>query len=115
MVPPFLYDTHPEYFSEINGKRIAPVGKEGGTQLCLTNPDVLKLSVEKLRKEMSKPVTGMPVWADSTATYWSISQMDGNGNCTCDECKRLDKYDGSPSGSILSYVNKVAAKFPIRK
>ncbi len=24
----FLYDTHPEYFSEINGKRIAPVGKE---------------------------------------------------------------------------------------
>ena len=115
MVPPFLYDTHPEYFSEINGKRIAPVGKEGGTQLCLTNPDVLKLSVEKLRKEMSKPVTGMPVWADSTATYWSISQMDGNGNCTCDECKRLDKYDGSPSGSILSYVNKVAAKFPHKK
>ena len=64
---------------------------------------------------MSKPVTGMPVWADSTATYWSISQMDGNGNCTCDECKRLDKYDGSPSGSILSYVNKVAAKFPHKK
>lgn len=64
---------------------------------------------------MNKPVAYMPIWADSTATYWSVSQMDGNGNCTCDECKYLDEYDGSPSGSILNYVNKIANKFPDKK
>ena len=115
MVPPSLYKSHPEYFSEINGKRIPPAGPEGGTQLCLTNPDVLSLSVEQLKKDMVKPMTGLPLWADSLAYYWSVSQMDGNGNCTCSHCMALDKYDGSPSGSILNYVNKVAAQFPDKK
>ncbi|MFT0643917.1 DUF4838 domain-containing protein [Bacteroides thetaiotaomicron] len=115
MVSPSLYNSHPEYFPEIKGRRIAPAGEEGGTQLCLTNPDVLKLSIEKLRNVMNKPVAYMPIWADSTATYWSVSQMDGNGNCTCDECKYLDEYDGSPSGSILNYVNKIANEFPDKK
>lgn len=115
MVPPSLYAIHPEYFSVVNGKRMAPAGEEGGTQLCLTNPEVLKLSIKKLEEDMSEPITDLPVWADSTATYWSVSQMDGNGNCTCDECKRLDEYDGSPSGSILNYVNKVATHFPDKK
>ena len=115
MVSPSFYATHPEYFSQINGKRVPPAGEEGGTQLCLTNPDVLKIAIDKLRKDMSKPRTGLPIWADSAATYWSVSQMDGNGNCTCDECKRLDEYDGSPSGSILNFVNKVATHFPDKK
>lgn len=115
MVPPSLYDTRPEYFSEIDGKRVAPAGEEGGTQLCLTNPDVLQLAIEKLKVDMDKPRTGLPVWADSTATYWSVSQMDGNGFCTCAACKQLDEYNESPSGSILSFVNKVAAHFPQKK
>lgn len=115
MVPPSLYGTHPEYFSEIDGKRVAPAGKEGGTQLCLTNPNVLQLAIEKLKADMDKPRTGLPVWTESIATYWSVSQMDGNGYCTCAECKRLDEYNGSPSGSILSFVNKVAAHFPQKK
>lgn len=64
---------------------------------------------------MVKPMTGLPLWADSLAYYWSVSQMDGNGNCTCSHCMALDKYDGSPSGSILNYVNKVAAQFPDKR
>lgn len=115
MVPSSLYDSCPQYFSEVDGKRIAPMGKEGGTQLCLTNPDVLKLAVEKLKEDMNKPKTGLPVWADSMANYWSVSQMDGNGYCTCAKCKELDEYNGSPSGSILNFVNKVAAHFPEKK
>lgn len=115
MVPPSLYDTYPQYFSEINGKRVPPADKEGGTQLCLTNPDVLQLAVKKLKEDMNKPRTGLPVWADSMATYWSVSQMDGNGYCTCTKCKQLDDYNGSPSGSILNFVNQVAAHFPKKK
>ena len=34
---------HPEYFSEVNGAR-----RDGRTQLCLTNPDVLRLVVSNV-------------------------------------------------------------------
>ena len=37
------FKSHPEYFSEINGFR-----RNGRTQLCLTNPDVLKLVVSNV-------------------------------------------------------------------
>ena len=43
LVPPDQYfDTHPEYFSMVGGKRV-----KGYYQLCLTNPDVLKISIER--------------------------------------------------------------------
>mgnify|MGYP000072669239 CR=1 FL=1 len=67
-----LYNNHiPNISSEINGKRIPPAGPGRGTQLCLTNPDVLSLSVEQLKKDMVKPMTGLPLWADSLAYYWT--------------------------------------------
>lgn len=115
LVPPSLYALHPEYFPEIKGKRVPPIEKRGGTQLCLTNPDVLKLSIDQLKKDIAEPITGLPIWADTVAYYWSVSQMDGNGFCTCSKCKALDDYDGSHSGSILNYVNKVAENFPEKK
>ena len=40
------FDTHPEYFSEVEGKRL----NGPRTQLCLTNPDVLKLAIAKVRQ-----------------------------------------------------------------
>ena len=39
------FDTHPEYFSMINGKRLRE-----RTQLCLTNPEVLQLCVEGVKE-----------------------------------------------------------------
>ena len=38
------FDSHPEYFSMINGKRLRE-----RTQLCLTNPEVLRLCVEGVK------------------------------------------------------------------
>ena len=43
------FETHPEYFSMVDGKR---VGGSHQTQLCLTNPDVLRIVIEKLRKKL---------------------------------------------------------------
>ena len=45
LVPPELYAEHPEYFPLIDGKR-----KGGYVQRCLTNPDVLKMSIERVRQ-----------------------------------------------------------------
>jgi len=98
LVPPGRYfNEHPEYFSEINGQRLPH------TQLCLTNPDVFRIVVEKLRDLMQeKP----------EARYWSVSQNDTYYPCGCEQCRALDEKHGSYSGSIIHFVNRVAREFP---
>jgi hypothetical protein len=50
--------------------------------------------------------------ANPTAQFWSVSQNDTYVPCGCAECRALDSAEGSPSGSILAFVNCVAAEFP---
>ena len=89
-----FFDTHPEYFSEINGKRI----KER-TQLCLTNPDVLKIVTARLLERIRK---------DPAAKLFSVSQNDWRNGCTCAACKAIDEREGSQAGTLIAFVNKVA-------
>lgn len=97
LVPPEVYfDKHPEYFAWVDGKRLP-------TQLCLTNSDVLKITIQNLRKQIAR---------NPTARYWSVSQNDNQRYCTCDNCKAIDVREGSPSGSIIQFVNQVADAFP---
>ena len=97
LVPPEIYfKDHPEYYALRNGKRIP-------TQLCLTNPEVLKVVVQNLRKKIAE---------NPGALYWSVSQNDNENYCMCDDCKALNSREGSPSGSIISFVNQVADQFP---
>ncbi len=90
--------SHPEYYSLIDGKR------QPGTQLCLSNPEVLKLLVFSLKNKIQeKPA----------ATYWSVSQDDNDRYCQCEGCKALnEKYGNVPSGSIIYFVNQVAREIP---
>lgn len=113
VVSPDLYDTHPEYFPEIEGERVRP--RPDGTQLCLTNPALPHHVTNSLNRLVQIPQTEIPVWADSLAQYWSISQMDGRGNCTCRKCQVSDLYEGSPSGTMLKFVNQIAEHFPHKK
>jgi len=97
LVPPDVYyKDHPEYYSEVKGKRIP-------TQLCLANADVLNVTVQNLRRKIAQ---------NPTALYWSVSQNDNRDFCTCEKCKAIDDREGSPSGSIISFVNQVADQFP---
>jgi hypothetical protein len=98
LVPPSRYfETHPEYFGLINGER------KPYAQLCLTNPDVLERVIDTLRAEMA---------AHPGIHYWSVSQNDDFEYCRCANCEKVDEEEGSPSGLILRFVNKVAAAFP---
>jgi hypothetical protein len=97
LVPPqAYYQAHPEYFAMVKGQRLP-------TQLCLANPAVLEITVQNLRKKIAQ---------NPTAKYWSVSQNDNRDYCTCDLCRAQDSIEGSPSGSIISFVNKVADQFP---
>ncbi|MBQ8511556.1 MAG: DUF4838 domain-containing protein [Clostridia bacterium] len=92
--PDVYFDEHPEYFSMINGERI-----RNQTQLCLTNPDVLKIVVENVKKALR---------ANPSARIVSVSQNDWRNACECPECAKIDAENGSQSGTMITFVNKVA-------
>jgi len=88
------FANHPEYFSMIKGRRVG-----GRTQLCLTNPEVLKLAKARVRSWIK---------AHPHATIFSVSQNDWHSYCECTTCKALDDREGSHSGSLLAFVNAIA-------
>jgi hypothetical protein len=101
LVPPAKYfETNPEYYAYRNGERTP-------TQLCLSNPEVLEIVKENLRRLMEE---------NPDARYWSVSQEDNHINCRCEGCVFLDEhYGGAPdrySGSMIYFVNQVAKAFP---
>jgi hypothetical protein len=96
LIPPAKYfKDHPEWFSEIDGKR-----KYERAQLCLTNEEMRKELVKNLKAKLR---------SNPAATIASVSQNDWHGNCQCSKCAAIDKEEGSPSGSLLRFVNAVAA------
>jgi len=100
LIPPDRYfSTHPEWFSEIDGKRISQ-----NAQLCLTN--------EEMRQELVKNLK-IKLRDNPNATIASVSQNDCFNPCTCPQCRAVDEEEGSPSGSLLRFVNAVAADIEV--
>jgi len=92
--PDEYFDEHPEYFSMIDGKRIREM-----TQLCLTNPDVFRIVLEKLRKKIED---------NPHITIFGISQMDWYNPCQCPECAKIDAEEGSHMGTVMRFTNALA-------
>ncbi|MCD6350763.1 MAG: DUF4838 domain-containing protein [Armatimonadetes bacterium] len=100
LVPPSKYfKTHPEYFALVKGKR-----RSTRAQLCLTNPDVLRIATEAVRQRLrDAKAKGLP-----PDVIVSVSQNDCWGWCECPKCKALAEREGSQSGPILHFVNQIA-------
>ncbi|SMD43816.1 protein of unknown function [Aquiflexum balticum DSM 16537] len=121
-------ESNPEYFSFYDGKRhpgLVPSwdGKsvQPESQLCLSNPEVLEIVSKNLKAAIDKK---------PEARYWSVSQNDNVNYCRCEHCAALDaefaayapeekmysthgsEYPALGMGSMLSFVNKVAERFP---
>lgn len=94
LVPPKIYfESHPEYFSLIDGKRVA------NKQLCLTNPEVLRVATEQVFKWIRE---------HPDIDIFEVSQNDGYGACQCEKCQAIVKEEGSEMGPILRFVNAIA-------
>ncbi|MFO7907811.1 MAG: DUF4838 domain-containing protein [Planctomycetota bacterium] len=94
-LPPSKYfDDHPDWYSEIDGKRTAE-----RSQLCLTN--------KEMREEMIKVVLDR-LRAHPDAGLISISQNDWHGRCQCDACRAVEAEEGSPAGPLIRFVNAIA-------
>lgn len=100
--PEEYFDSHPEYFSMVNGVRIREQ-----TQLCLTNPEVKRIVTENMRRTIRE---------NPQCRIFSVSQMDWYNPCQCPECARIDAEEGSHMGTMLRFVNEcadaIADEFP---
>jgi hypothetical protein len=96
LIPPERYfSSHPEWFSEIDGKRTFK-----DAQLCLTNEEMRRELVNNLKARLRD---------NPKATIASVSQNDCFNPCACNRCRAVDEEEGSPSGTLLRFVNSVAA------
>ncbi|MCX8108403.1 MAG: DUF4838 domain-containing protein, partial [Verrucomicrobiae bacterium] len=95
LVPPEKhFAEHPEWFSFINGKRTAE-----RAQLCLTNPDLRKYVVQRVKEWLRE---------SPDARIISVSQNDWYGACQCEKCKAIDDAEESAAGTMLDFVNYIA-------
>ncbi len=95
LVPPEKYfETNPEYFSLVGGKR-----EREKPQLCLTNDGTYKVALGTLKKWIKQ---------NPDCKVFSVSQNDWENYCTCEECQKLDRKYGGQSGSLVSFVNRLA-------
>lgn len=94
MPPSEFFAEHPEYYSEVDGKRTTE-----RAQLCLTNPDVVRILTERVLARIRQ---------DPEAKLFSVSQNDWGGWCQCKKCREIDEREGSPSGTMIHFVNQVA-------
>lgn len=93
---------HPEYFNETLGKRPENLTDDQfnpGVQLCLTNPDVLRIVTEGVLRDLD---------AQPGLRNISVSQNDNMRYCQCAKCSAIDQREGTPMGSLLTFVNAVA-------
>ena len=95
LMPSKIYfEKNPEYYALVNGKRKK-------TQLCLSNDEVVKIVCENLFKQIEQ---------NPHCKVFSVAQNDNEEYCKCEKCRKIDEAEGSPSGSMINFVNKVADK-----
>ena len=96
MPPEEFFKDHPEYYSLLDGKRTAD-----HAQLCLANPDVLRIITERIKQKMRE----LPEYL-----IYDVSQNDWSNPCQCPQCQAIVDREGSQSGPIIQFVNQVADK-----
>lgn len=103
--PDDYYDTHPEYFSEKDGKRVITY-EDRDAYLCLSNPEVYEIVEKALAEKIAQ---------NPDKLYWDFSGNDNYAiaGCECKKCMELDeKAGGTGMGTLLPFLNKLAKAFP---
>ncbi len=94
MPPDEFFGEHPEYYSLIDGART-----HDNAQLCITNPDVVRILTERIKKVMRD---------EPGHLIYDVSQNDCHNPCQCENCQAIAKAEESESGPIINLVNQIA-------
>ncbi|HRU05941.1 MAG TPA: DUF4838 domain-containing protein [Candidatus Brocadiia bacterium] len=96
--------SHPEYFAEVNGKRMI-VSSGTGPGPCISNPEVVEIVIRKARAFFDDP-------KNADCDIISLGMTDG-GWCDCAACRAMDGPDvngseKSKSARYIRFLNQVA-------
>ncbi len=106
VLPPETYFAqHPEWYSQIGGKRIG--APRAITSLCLSNNEMVEAFIARTKEEVAR----VPDLYPSGTEYVAVSAEDESVPCECDKCQAIDREEGSPSGLALRLANAVADAF----
>lgn len=115
-LPPDKYfGEHPEWYSLIDGKRVA--SPRDHASLCLTNKEMQKAFAENLKAEIRRAAVIYPVrlyereGVVNPLMFVSVSPEDDSGypcRCQCENCTAVEKAEGSPAGLALRFANQMA-------
>ena len=84
-VSPSIYgEEHPEYFNA------------NKTQLCWSNPNVIKICTEKVKQ-----------LASEGKTLIALSPQDGYHLCDCEKCNVLDSVEGTKAATLYKALNEI--------
>lgn len=84
------FDAHPEYLAMVNGER-------KGNQLCVSNPEVIKLAIRYAQEYFDK---------HPEADMIGVGPDDGGGYCSCTECAAKWKNPGDMAFYLANEVAK---------
>lgn len=84
------FETHPELYSLEQGKRTR-------SQLCISNPEVLRCAVQAAREYFD---------AHPEKTIYGMGPRDGSGFCECPACRALDGGDWDPFSGEPSVTDR---------
>ena len=66
---------------------------------CLTDEAVYQTVLKNVRAVLAE---------NPTARILSVSQNDNEKHCSCDNCKAIENEEGSASGPLIRFVNRIA-------
>ena len=105
--PDEYFADHPEYFSMNKaGKRDANPHRRG-TQLCLSNPDVIRIVADKMKEFIKLDRENLP--QDQWPLIYNLTPNDAaNEICFCPPCKAVVAEEGCETGLLIRFTNAVA-------
>ena len=101
-VPDSLFDEHPEYYCQVDGKRVRPTGGSITRAFCVTSQGLVEYMAERLKRILKSR------GADQGRRLVGLGHADTGKHCHCPTCTESYERIGL-SGTYMEFNNKVAA------
>ena len=101
--PKEFFALHPEWYSLLNGQRVAE-----GSQLCLTQPELRQAFLAKLLRYIETSWAAAKAAGSPPPLVFSVSQNDCLNPCQCENCQAIAKREESECWPLLDFVNYLA-------
>ncbi len=109
VVPAEQFAEHPDFFSEIDGRRT-----HDHAQLCLTDDGLFEFVRARLTENIESSWAEARARGEEPPRLFTISPNDWGGACECASCSALVEAEGSRSGALVRFVNRLAEQVALR-